>query len=64
MGCFSVTCVLSGISIYSQEAVYIPLQPAKYTRLNDKGQVPFEITDNYVSNDGAFGMFVPKYRPV
>lgn len=64
MGCFSVTCVLSGLSIYSQDAVYIPLMPAKYTKLNDKGQVTFEITDNYVSNDGAFGMFVPKYLPV
>lgn len=64
MGCFSVTCVLSGISIYRQDAVYIPLQPVEYTKLNEKGQVPFEVTDNYVSNDGAFGMFVPKYLPV
>ncbi|NJO31396.1 MAG: hypothetical protein HC874_30450 [Richelia sp. SL_2_1] len=38
--------------------------PVKYTKLDDKKRVPFEVTDNFVSNDGAFGMFVPKYLPI
>jgi len=64
MGCFSVSCALSGLSIYSDDAVYIPLIPHKYQEENENGEIYLEKCDNIIASDGAFSIFQPKTLPI
>ena len=57
MGCFNVSCGISGISMYAADAVIIPLVPAKYAPKNLSGAM-------IVSNDGERVMFEPYTLPI
>jgi len=59
MGCFNVSCALSGLSISGGDSCYfIPLIPHEYS----KGAVGQGTS--FISNDGAHGLFGPATLPI
>ena len=58
MGCFNVSCVMSGISMYADEAVLIPLKASRYESLTQlKGAY-------FVTNEGAQGLYEVALLPL
>ncbi len=58
MGCFSVSCMASGISMYTSPACIIPLKKSKYA------DSAYEFGKSIVSNDGSSALFEPIALPV
>ena len=59
MGCFNVSCALSGLTIHAGNPCYfIPLIPDQYS----KGRLPNDVL--IVSNEGANAIFIPAFLPI
>jgi hypothetical protein len=63
MGCFNVSCGLSGISMYSDDALLIPLVPQDFYARKNSGKFTFAGA-NIVTNDGAKSLFSPLTLPI
>lgn len=63
MGDFSVSCVLTGVTIHARPAVLIPLAPAEYTNRQRPGFDEHHGV-SVVTNEGAAGMFAPLTLPI
>lgn len=66
MGCFNVSCGISGISMYCDDAVLIPLLPARYAPRGEATKnAGFVLTGaNIVSNEGVQVLYYPMTLPI
>jgi len=64
MGCFSVSCGLSGKAMYADDAYLIPLIPGDYSHPDSSKFYEQMKGSNLVSNDGAKQFFVPLTLPI
>lgn len=63
MGDFSVSCVLTGVTIHARRAALIPLAPAEYSNRQRPGFDEHHGV-SVVSNEGAGGIFAPLTLPL
>lgn len=64
MGCFNVSCGISGISMYSDRAALVPLIPQRWGSWKDNIQGFQFHGANLVSNQGERGVFCPLTLPI
>lgn len=63
MGDFSVSCVLTGVTIHARPAALIPLAPAEYSNRQRPGFDEHHGV-SVVTNEGAAGIFAPLTLPI